>query len=226
MRGFKYFWFGIVETYRRLGSYTLACLGWWLGLLTVVLAPSMTVTLFRVCDPRANLDFGQLTIREALAATLRGWLKAWSIALLIVPLGLALSFNLLAYDGGNGVFAQFGPLWLFMLVIVIVWGMVSFSIAGTTEQSGLAATRTALLLVARRPFGAIVLFLLLYAVFALSRIVIFPALFIFPAIAAATVNRLTLDGLGLDVFDPYRPTPERLAEGPKKRKSYLHGPRR
>ena len=52
MRGLHIVLKGLSDTLEHLLPFTLASLGWWLGIVSILFGPGATQSLFRITDPR------------------------------------------------------------------------------------------------------------------------------------------------------------------------------
>ena len=76
----------------------------------------------------------------------------------------------------------------------------------------------------QRPGQALVVAIVVLCVIAAGAALVVPLVMLVPALIAAVVNRVVLDGLGLPVLDPLAPTDERLVEEEQRAAASRFGP--
>lgn len=222
MRALRLIGRGLSDTLEHLLPFTLLTLGWWAGVLLVVTAPAATLSLFAMTDPRRAVDRPEW--REARDVARRGFRRGWVLALVTVPVLSVLFANLNYYGRGSSRWDLFVPLWLLLMLLALVIALQAFAIAALTDAPALVALRQSALLVALRPVRAIVVAVVLLLVVAAGTALVVPAVMFVPALVAAVVNRVALDGLGLPIADPLAPTAEREAEERARASSSRFGP--
>ena len=76
----------------------------------------------------------------------------------------------------------------------------------------------------RRPGQALAVAVVVLFVIAVGAALVVPLVMFVPALIAAVVNRVVLDGLGSPVLDPLAPTDERLVEEQRRATASRFGP--
>ena len=208
---------GLSDTLEHLLPFSLLTLGWWAAMLLVVPGPGATLALFGMTDPRRAVDPPEW--REAVRATRRNLRRGWAIALLAAPLSVVLLWNLSAYAYGSGRFGWLVPLWLLLLGLLLAVGLYACSVSALMDQPAWAALKRAAALVGLRPGRALATVLVGWLLVAVGGALVVPLVMLVPALVAALVNRVVLDGLGVSVVDPLAPTTERLREERTRRPS-------
>jgi len=210
VRFLKLLWRGVRDVFEQFVLMVSLSLGWWLCLITVVLAPPATVTLFALADPRRIVNRPDMA--DAVAVFKAAFKRGWLIALVTVPALAVLTWNIVFFSGTSSFLTAFVPLWTIMLVSLFVLSIYMFSVAGTMESGVRNAFRGAMYVLVSRPFTALLLSLLIFTIGAVMSILVLPMLALGPALLAAVVNRFVLTGLHVEVIDPYAPTVERADE--------------
>lgn len=213
---------GLTDTLESLLPFMLLTLAWWVCLCLVIPAPAATVTLAAMADPRravARPDW-----RETLGAVRRNLWRGWGVILPFLPFVVVLLANLSFYGGRTDRWDVLVPLWTVLLVFAFAGVLYAFAVAGLTDATAWSATKRAGLLIARRPGQALVVAVVVLFVIAASALLVVPLVMFIPALIAAVVNRVVLDGLGLPVLDPLAPTAERLVEEQRRAAASRFGP--
>ncbi len=213
---------GLSDTLESLLPFVLLTLAWWLCLCLVIPAPAATVTLAAMADPRravARPDW-----REALGAVRRNLWRSWGVILPPLPFVAVLLANLSSYGGRTDRWDVLVPLWTVLLLFALAVVLYAFAVAGLTDETAWSATKRAGLLIARRPGQALVVTVVVLFVIAAGALLVVPLVMFVPALTAAVVNRVVLDGLGLPVLDPLAPTAERLVEEQQRAAASRFGP--
>ena len=210
MRTIKLVGKGFSDTLEHLLPFTVWTVLWWVCLLPIVTAPGATAALFAVTDPRQATN--QPDFRLLFHETRRFIGKGWLLAALPLAVGLLLSWNLWFYVGRDSRFGILVPVWLVFLALTAGVGLSAFAVAALTETPIGDALRTGVALTLSAPFRWLFVAALGYLVLAVGTVLVIPLVMFIPALIAAIVNRLVLDGLGLPVFDPLTPTDERRRE--------------
>ena len=213
---------GLTDTLESLLPFMLLTLAWWVCLCLVIPAPAATVTLAAMADPRravARPDW-----REVLGAVRRNLWRGWGVVLPPLPFVTVLLANLSFYGGRTDRWDVLVPLWTVLLVFAFAGVLYAFAVAGLTDATAWSATKRAGLLIARRPGQALVVAVVVLFVIAASALLVVPLVMFIPALIAAVVNRVVLDGLGLPVLDPLAPTAERLVEEQRRVAASRFGP--
>jgi len=203
-------WRGIRDVFEQFTMMVLLSLAWWVCLLTVVLAPPATVTLFALADPRRIVNRPDFS--DAVAVFRTAFKRGWLIALATVPALAVLAWNILFFSNSSSFLAAFIPLWMIMLISIFILSIYMFSVAGTMESGLRNAFRGAMYVLVSRPFSGIVLSVAIVAVGAVFTVLVLPMIALGPAILAGVVNRFVLTGLHVEIIDPYAPTNERQVE--------------
>jgi uncharacterized membrane protein YesL len=213
---------GLTDTLESLLPFTLLTLAWWVCLCLVIPAPAATVTLAAMADPRRAVD--RPDWREALRAVRRNLWRGWGVVLPLLPFVVVLLANLSFYGGRTDHWDVLAPLWTVLLLFALAVALYAFAVAGLTDVTAWSATKRAGLLIARRPGQALVVAVVVLFVIAAGALLVVPLVMFVPALTAAVVNRVVLDGLGLPVLDPLAPTAERLVEEQRRAAASRFGP--
>src|SRR5215217_2870720 len=213
---------GLTDTLESLLPFVLLTLAWWVCLFLVIPAPAATVTLAAMADPRRAVD--RPDWREALRAVLRSLWRGWGVVLVPLPIVVVLLANLSFYGGRTDGWDVLVPLWTFLLLFALAVALYALAVAGLTDVTAWSATKRAGLLVVRRPGQALVVAVVVLFVVAAGAVLVVPLVMFVPALTAAIVNRVVLDGLGLPVLDPLAPTDERLVEEQRRATASRFGP--
>jgi uncharacterized membrane protein YesL len=213
---------GLTDTLESLLPFVLLTLAWWVCLCLVIPAPAATVTLAAMADPRRAVD--RTDWREALGAVRRNLWRGWGVVLPPLPFVVVLLANLSFYSGRADRGDVLVPLWTVLLVFALAVVLYAFAVAGLTDVTAWSATKRAGLLIARRPGQALVVAVVVLFVIAVGAVLVVPLVMFVPALTAAVVNRVVLDGLGLPVLDPLAPTAERLVEEQQRAAASRFGP--
>jgi hypothetical protein len=213
---------GLTDTLESLLPFVLLTLAWWVCLCLVIPAPAATVTLAAMADPRravARPDW-----RAVLGAVRRNLWRGWGVVLPPLPFVAVLLANLSFYGGRADRWDVLVPLWTVLLLFALAVVLYTFAVAGLTDATAWSATKRAGLLVVRRPGQALVVAVVVLFVIAAGALLVVPLVMFVPALTAAVVNRVVLDGLGLPVLDPLAPTAERLVEEQQRAAASRFGP--
>jgi uncharacterized membrane protein YesL len=213
---------GLTDTLESLLPFTLLTLAWWVCLFLVIPAPAATVTLAAMADPRRAAD--RPDWREALRAVRRSLWRGWGVVLVPLPFVAVLLANLTFYGGRRERWDVLVPLWTLLLLFALAVALYAFAVAGLTDATAWSATKRAGLLVVRRPGQTLVVAVVVLFVIAVGAALVVPLVMFVPALTAAVVNRVVLDGLGLPVLDPLAPTDERLVEEQRRAAASRFGP--
>jgi uncharacterized membrane protein YesL len=213
---------GLTDTLESLLPFVLLTLAWWVCLCLVIPAPAATVTLAAMVDPRRAVD--RPDWREVLGAVRRNLWRGWGVLLPPLPFVAVLLANLSFYGERTDHWDVLVPLWTVLLVFALAVALYAFAVAGLTEATAWSATKRAGLLVVRRPGQALVVAVVVLFVIAVGALLVVPLVMFVPALTAAVVNRVVLDGLGLPVLDPLAPTAERLVEEQQRAAASRFGP--
>jgi len=213
---------GLTDTLESLLPFVLLTLAWWVCLFLVIPAPAATVTLAAMADPRRAVN--RPDWQEALRAVRRNLWRGWGVVLPSLPFVAVLLANLSFYGGRSDHWDVLVPLWTLLLLFALAVGLYAFAVAGLTDVTAWSATKRAGLLVVRRPGQALVVAVVVLFVIAAGAALVVPLVMFVPALTAAVVNRVVLDGLGLPVLDPLAPTDERLVEEQRRAAASRFGP--
>jgi uncharacterized membrane protein YesL len=210
VRFLKLLWRGVRDVFEQFVLMVSLSLVWWVCLVTVVLAPPATVTLFALADPRRIVNRPDMS--DAVAVFKTSVKRGWLIALATLPALAVLAWNILFFSGTSSFLRAFVPLWAIMLISLFILSIYMFSVAGTMESGLRNAFRGAMYVLVSRPFTALLLSLLIIAVGAVMTVLVLPMLALGPALLAAVINRFVLTGLHVEIIDPFAPTNERTDE--------------
>jgi uncharacterized membrane protein YesL len=213
---------GLTDTLESLLPFVLLTLAWWVCLFLVIPAPAATVTLAAMADSRRAVD--RPDWREVLRAVRRNLWRGWRVVLPLLPFVVVLLANLSFYGGRTDHWDVLVPLWTVLLLFALAVALYAFAVAGLTDVTAWSATKRAGLLVVRRPGQALVVAVVVLFVIAVGAALVVPLVMFVPALTAAVVNRVVLDGLGLPVLDPLAPTAERLVEEQQRAAASRFGP--
>ncbi|MCC6790974.1 MAG: hypothetical protein IT336_04765 [Thermomicrobiales bacterium] len=210
---------GLADTYEHLIYFTLVTLLWWLCVFLIIPGPAASLVLLMHADPRIGTIKDRPNWSETLGLIRANLWRGWRLALITLPVLLLVIYNIGFYGGSSSALGLLAPLWFFLFLIGYLIALSAFSIAAILdEQSAWAATKLAFILVgARLPHGLLVL-LGLAIVLLIGSVLVVPVIMFVPATFAATVNRFVLVGLRRAIPNSMEPTPERLAEGQKRKK--------
>jgi uncharacterized membrane protein YesL len=213
---------GLTDTLESLLPFALLTLAWWICLCLVIPAPAATVTLAAMTDPRRAVT--RPDWREALDVVRRSLWRGWGVVLPFLPFVAVLLVNLSFYGGGTDRWGALVPLWTLLLLFALAGALYAFAVAGLTDATAWSAAKRAGLLVVQRPGQALVVAVVVLSVIAVGAALVVPLVMLVPALIAAVVNRVVLDGLGLPVLDPLAPTDERLVEEQRRAAASKFGP--
>ncbi|MGH2562161.1 MAG: hypothetical protein ACRDJH_24135 [Thermomicrobiales bacterium] len=223
MRGLRIVLRGMKDTFEHLLPFTMASLGWWLCVFLIVPAPGATIALFRLTDPRVSSELERQSIRQSVDVIWANLRRGWGVAALTVPILLILVINL-ATVGSAARLAILVPLWAILLLLGVAATLSAFALAALFDQPALDAVKHSLLLTGARLPRALFVVVLLWLIVFLGTVLVVPLFMFLPAAVAAAANRMVLDGLGVEIYDPLAPTEERLREEHQKRESSRFGP--
>ena len=213
---------GLTDTLESLLPFVLLTLAWWVCLCLVIPAPAATMTLAAMADPRRAVD--RPDWREVLGAVRRNLWRGWGVVLPLLPFVVVLLANLSFYGGRTDHWDVLAPLWTVLLLFALAVALYAFAVAGLTDATAWSAAKRAGLLIARRPGQALVVSVVVLFVITAGALLVVPLVMFVPALTAAVVNRVVLDGLGLPVLDPLAPTAERLVEEQQRAAASRFGP--
>ena len=189
---------------------------WWCLIVTVAFAPSATLLLFKVADPRTGAWEDRVGFREASSYLWTELLRGWKITIATIPLVALLAFNLQFYGGSDGTLALLSPVWLLLLIIAITSTLVIFALGGMTDLPAGAVIRKGWRVTALRLPGALLVILITFIVPAtiIGSVLYFvlPIILVLPGILATGLSRYVLKSLGEAYPEPNKPTEERLHE--------------
>lgn len=224
MRGVHIVLKGLSDTLEHLLPFTLASLGWWLGIVSIVFGPGSTQMLFRIADPRLISELERPGIRPGFSNPFKLEGRVWGVATLtVIPVAVLLA-NLSWSRNSSSIWTLLIPLWLILLVSFSVIGLMSLSIVSLFKNSGRESIRIAAVLAYGRPGCTIPFLITIAPVIVVSVGLVVPAFLILPALIAASFNRLVLDGLGIPIHDPLAPSDERRIEEAKAQSRRRFGP--
>lgn len=221
-RGLRLIGRGFSDTLEHLLPFVVWTLTWWLCVVLVLPAAPATVALVAMTDPRRAVNRPEW--REALARVRANLGRGWFVAVLTVLPVVALFANLSFYGDRPSAWGVLVPLWTLLLLIAIAVCLYAFAVAGLTEGTAATAVKRALWLVLARPFRALAVAGIALVLIGIGRALVVPLVIFVPALVAAVVNRVVLDGLGLAVVDPLAPTPEREEEERRRAAASRFGP--
>ena len=224
MRGLHIVLKGLSDTLEHLLPFTLASLGWWLGIVSILFGPGATQSLFRITDPRIISELERPGIRPGFSNPFKLEGRVWGVAALtVIPIAVLLA-NLSWSSNSTNIWTLLIPLWLILLISFGVIGLMSFSIVALFKNSARESIRIAAVLAYGRPGCTIPFLLALAPVVIICAGLVIPAFLFLPALIAASFNRLVLDGLGMPIPDPLAPSDERQVEESKAQTRRRFGP--
>jgi hypothetical protein len=203
---------GFSDTLEHLLPFTIASLGWWLAVFTVVLAPGATIALFRAADPRAASDVDRPSLRDGFDTARRTLGLGWRLAGICLPVVAVLLWNLRFYGLRDSRVSLLAPLWIVLLLLAIFLTAAAFSFLALLDQPWRSALTGAATQTASQLPTALSISLLLWPVLILGGLLVVPIFMFLPATIAAVVNRFVLLGRGEAIPDPLTPTDERARE--------------
>jgi uncharacterized membrane protein YesL len=224
MRGLHIVLKGLSDTLEHLLPFTLASLGWWLGIVSILFGPGATQALFRITDPRIISELERPGIRPGFSNPFKLDGRVWGVAALTVIPTAVLLANLSWSSESSAIWTLLIPIWLILLVSFCVIGLMSLAIVSLFKNSGREAIRIAAVLAYGRPGCTIPFLLALAPVVVICVGLVVPAFLFLPALIAASFNRLVLDGLGIPIHDPLAPSDERRIEEAKAQSGRRFGP--
>jgi uncharacterized membrane protein YesL len=224
MRGMHIVLKSLSDTLEHLLPFTLASLGWWLGIVSILFGPGTTQALFRLTDPRITSELERPGIRPGFSNPFKLEGRVWGVAALTVVPAAVLLANLSWSSKSTNIWTLMIPLWLILLVSFSVIGLMSLSTVSLFKNSGRESIRIAAVLAYGRPGYTIPFLIALAPVIVICVGLIVPAFLFLPALIAAAVNRLVLDGLGIPIHDPLAPSDERRIEESKAQTRRKFGP--
>lgn len=224
MRGLRIVLKALSDSFEHLLPFTVASVGWWIGVVSIIFGPGATLQLFRVADPRILSELERPTMQRGFRWISRQDGRAWLLAaVVVIPVAVLLA-NLTWSSESNQLWTLLIPVWLILLVSFVLIGLLAFSIVAHFENSAFEALRIAAVLAYGRPSVTIPFLLALTPVVLICVGLIVPIFIILPALIAAAVNRLVFDGLGVTLSDPLAPTDERRIEELKAQSKRKFGP--
>lgn len=224
MRGVRIVLKGLSDTLEHLLPYSLASLGWWVAVFTVVLAPGATLALFRVADPRATSDLDRPSLRESAAFAVQFQGRGWRLALMCLPVIAVLIWNLQYYSLSQSRIVILAPLWIALLLVAIFVTAAAFSAAALLDEPWRTALRGAAVETGRQLPAALVISAMLWPLLLLGALLVVPVFMFLPATFAAVFNRFVLASRGIPIVDPLVPTEERAVEEARVRERRKFGP--
>lgn len=210
MRFLSLFLRGMKDVYDQFVLLMMVSVLWWLSVVLIVPGPPATVALFRMADPRNQIE--QPELREFFQIIRDSFRTAWGVAAFTVPVILVLIWNSLFFRGTNSTFSIMVPLWVVMAFIAYMLMLYAFSTVAIMDSKVRNAFRGATYLLVMRPFASALLVLLLFMVMLIFAVLVLPLIMFGPAVTASVVNRFALAGYGVEVLDPNKPTTERADE--------------
>lgn len=210
MRFLKLFLRGLKDVYDQFVLLMMVSVLWWVAVFLVIPGPPATVALFRMADPRNQTELPE--VRDFFRAIREEFRTGWGVAAFTVPVILILLWNSVFFRGSDSSFAIMVPLWIVMTFVAFILMLYAFATVATMESKVRNAFRGATYLLVMRPFSSGLLILVLFLLMLILAVLVLPLILFGPAITASVINRFLLDGFGVEVIDPNRPTTERAAE--------------
>lgn len=201
---------GLKDVYDQFVLLMIVSIMWWVAVALIIPGPPATVALFRMADPRNQ---SQLPEIGDFFRLIRDHFKtAWGIAAFTIPVVLVLLWNIVFFSGGGSGFGILVPLWVVMIFITVILMLYAFATSSAMESKVRNAFRGATYLLVMRPFTSGILMVMLFVALLLLAAMVLPLILFGPAVMASVVNRFVLEGFGVEVIDPNRPTSERSEE--------------
>lgn len=224
MRGWRIALKGLSDTLEYLLPFVIASVSWWVSLVTVVLAPVTTRSLFRVADPRVTSNLERADIWENAREPFAKGGNTWRLlGITLVPIIILLG-NLAFYTASDRGWRLLIPLWFILLCMFVIVSLVAWSIVSLFDQPAGHALRLAAAISLGRPRQLFSALLVAAPIVLIASLLVVPLFLFVPATIAAMTNRFTLDGLGIKVEDPLEPSEERVAEQLKESSGKRFGP--
>ena len=224
MRAVRFVLKGLSDTLEHLLPFSIASLGWWLAVFTVVLAPGATLALFTVADPGVTSDLDRPLLRDsaAFARSVNG--AGWRLALTCGPFIVVLLWNLRSYGLTGSRAAILAPIWIVLLLTAIFIAAAAFSITALFGHPWRLALRDAAFHAGRQLPVVLGITVMIWPLFVLGGLLVVPIFMFLPAAFAAIVNRFVLASYGVAIVDPLAPTDERALEEARSREQPRFGP--
>ncbi|HEV2128394.1 MAG TPA: DUF624 domain-containing protein [Thermomicrobiales bacterium] len=210
MRFIRLFLRGLKDAYDQFVLVIVVSALWWLSAILIVPGPPATVALFRMIDPRNQIQTPD--IREFFRVIRENFRTGWGIAAFTVPVILVLLWNAAFFQGSDSFFALMVPLWLVMAFIVVMLMLYAFATAAAMDAKVRNAFRGATYLLVMWPFSSALMMILLTLLGSLFAVLVLPLIFFGPGVSAAVINRFALTGFNVEIIDPEAPTSERRTE--------------
>jgi uncharacterized membrane protein YesL len=211
--GFRIVLRGLRDTIDHILVFVVATLAFWVGIASIVFAPTALLALFHVADPRHGIQSEAPTPATTIRYVKEHWLRSWALGLATIPVVALLFYNNMVFYGRRtGTLSALTPLWLVLFVLGLMIALASFSACALLDRPVKASLRLGFLITGKAlPRYALVA--ILVGVLALiGAFLIVPVVLFLPATIAAILNRMMLSVLDIPVPDPNLPTPELLAE--------------
>jgi hypothetical protein len=224
MRGWRIALKGISDTLEYLLPFVIASVSWWVSLITIVLAPVTTQSLFRVADPRVTSNLERPSVWEHARQPIARGRNAWGLLIsTVIPIVILLG-NLAFYTESDRGWRLLIPLWFVLLCMFAIVSLVAWSIVSLFDQSPGYALRLAAAISLGRPRQLFSTLIVAAPIILIASLLVVPLFLFVPATIAAMTNRFTLDGLGITISDPLEPSEERIAEQLKETSGKRFGP--
>lgn len=210
-RGWRIALKGVSDTFEYLQPFMVASITWWLGCLTIFLAPAATRSLFRVTDPRIISNLERPTVWAGLRHpfSVGGAWKLFFVTL--VPIGVLLG-NLAFYSASDRGWSLLIPLWCVLLAMFVLMALSAWSLLALLDQPAGHALRLAAAITLGRPRQLFSTLLVAAPIVLIGSLLVVPLMLFIPALVAAISNRFTLEGLDIALPDPLEPSEERRIE--------------
>lgn len=210
VRFIRLFLRGLKDAYDQFVLVMVVSALWWLCAVLIVPGPPATVALFRILDPRNQIQTPE--IRDFFRYLRENFRTGWGIAALTVPVIIVLLWNATFFQGSDSFFAILVPLWVVMAFITLMLMLYAFATAAVMESKVRNAFRGATYLMVMWPFSSALMLILLVVISSILAVLVLPLLFFGPGIVAAVINRFVLTGFNIEIIDPNAPTTERRTE--------------
>lgn len=181
-----------------------------ISLFCTFLVPPGLHALFMLTDPR--LQTRKPEWRELPDYFARSVKPGWKIALVTVPLLVALYWNVRFFANHGTWLVVMIPLWIVMFVLIIDIMLYMMSVSSTLQADLRSSFRGAMFVLVMWPFASVFISLFSMMFMIVSAYAIIPMVVATPAFIAAIINRFVLTGLQIEILDPNAPTQERHYE--------------
>lgn len=210
VRFIRLFLRGMKDAYDQFVLVMIVSALWWICVVLVVPGPPATVALFRIMDPRNQVQTPE--VRDFFRVIREEFRTAWGVAGITLPVILVLLWNAAFFRGSDAFFAVLVPLWVVMAFVTTILLLYALATVAAMESKVRNAFRGATYLMVMWPFSSALMVVLLGMLASLFAVLVLPLLFFGPGVSAAVINRFVLTGFKVEIIDPNSPTSERRHE--------------